>query len=287
MKKTWLFIVVPSVFFGLIYLGKWQWERGEAKAAVLQTQKLAKQVRMKKSCQQQKKTDAINSNHLSLTSSASDLACAKQADLAKQDEQLLLRSHSKKLAWHWVQLHGHFDAKHSLLWENKFRNHQVGFEVLTPFYLDCGQVQNLNQENDRELGKCHRILLVNRGWVSMKTKTSREGLESLIDKPSNSTMVTGQLVWPEQGVLLGENLGQGWPKSMQAWVLPELKALFHVEMLPYMLRLSTNGGEQFDRTWSQPRMSPERHRMYAYQWWLFAAVWAIGVIMLIRREKDA
>ena len=81
--------------------------------------------------------------------------------------------------YHWraVQMRGHYGGSHILL-DNRVRNAQAGYEVLTPFRTDGG-----------------RIVLVNRGWVAMPA--SREAAPDVVAPPTRLSfaVISGRRRW--------------------------------------------------------------------------------------------
>ncbi len=232
LARLALLLSVLGVFAGLCGLGLWQWHRGVAKQAILQSQTMG-----------------------------------QSAALVTESEALT--GNALQLAWRNVRWRGHFDAKRSLLWQNKFRRHHYGAEILVPFYLASGQ----------------GVVLVNRGWLA--DQVDKSALRQLVSQPiSGDVWLTGQLVFPESAVLLGENLGHGpWPKTLQSWKASTLRAVYGGKWMPMMVRLSAKAQHGFDRAWPSGGMTPQRHRLYAYQWWLFAVVWLMGTTIYFRRSQ--
>jgi surfeit locus 1 family protein len=167
------------------------------------------------------------------------------AMVSNQDEHLL---------WRNVVLRGHFDDKHQLLWQNRFYKHRLGVEVLTPFYL----------------AGSNRWVLVNRGWLDVDHHKN-------ISVSDGARELHAVVVKPSRGLLLGENITGQWPvKDMQAWDESDFQQLYGENGVPYLLRLSAAEIDGFVRDWPLWTMSPERHRGYAWQWFLLALTWLIG-----------
>lgn len=157
-----------------------------------------------------------------------------------------------------LQLRGHFDNQHTLLLDNRFRQHRAGFEVLTPFWDETAR----------------QWVLVNRGWVP-SAPTHR--LEKPIVPISGTSTITGYGYVPgKEGLVIGKNLTETQPPLIQQIRLTELGHRFHRTFLPFTLRLNPSLPTDYDRHWTLITLSPARHRAYAFQWYALAATLIIA-----------
>jgi cytochrome oxidase assembly protein ShyY1 len=68
--------------------------------------------------------------------------------------------------------------------------------------------------------------------------------------------------------------------------MPELAAAFGRALEQRIVLLDAAQPYGYLREWQPPGLPPERHRAYAIQWWLFAAVLvAIWAMMRARRTR--
>lgn len=162
---------------------------------------------------------------------------------------------------------GHFDNAHSLLLDNRLLDGVAGYELLTPFITDSGQ-----------------RLLVNRGWLA--AGTDRRQLPP-VPAVTGIVHISGMTHLPTTNPFLPtatQAVPNHWPVSVIS-IDPALVAHWLGQpLLPVVLRL--DAGIHFDqaalpRHWQQPtRLTPARHRAYAVQWFLFAAI-ALGIYLVL------
>lgn len=174
--------------------------------------------------------------------------------------------------WRPVLLRGHYAETHVLL-DNRVRNTQAGYEVLTPFRTDGG-----------------RTVLVNRGWVALPA--SREAAPDVI-APADPFVIRGYVGPPPVvGVDMG---GDG---AQPEWLAPRLvrvqrvdfaalAAVIHDAPWPAVVYLDHEAPGALDAVWPVPGDGSARHTAYAVQWFTMAAVLAIiGLWNWRRRPPD-
>ena len=151
-----------------------------------------------------------------------------------------------------VQLQGYFDARHSLLLDNRTRAGQVGVEVLQPFY-------------DQSSGLW---LLLNRGWLPWPDRRIA---------PTFATPDTPLSLRASVHVALGETLqlqqeqpATGWPRLITVVKPDELWQQLGRGGLSHEVRLEP-GPASFQADWPVVAMSPDKHLGYAVQWFALAA----------------
>jgi surfeit locus 1 family protein len=218
-------------------LGRWQWERGEYKQTLRQQFEQGAQA-------------------------TTALGARPTADLPRFAQ---------------VMVRGRWDASRQFLLDNRTRDGQAGYEVLTPLRLQDG-----------------RWLLVNRGWLPFQGYRERLPDVSL---PTTSTVaevaVTGRL-----DELPGAALESGrappatagsWPRVTSFPTTAELAAALGVARLePRLLLLDPAAPDGYRRDWQPPGMAAEKHWSYAIQWWSFAVVLVLLYGLLnTRKIKDA
>ena len=195
---------------------------------------------------------------LSLQSIYAQRQSAPAQSLAELDRQA-------DLQYVAVELLGEFDNAHSFLLDNKINAGRVGFEVISPFYTETGE-----------------LLLLNRGWAPQgKYRTDFPE----IDPVEGVVRLTGSVYMPlGQQVMLGDELvSQNWPRLIQSLdpeqLAEQLKGVGKeraVKLFPYSIRLAPNVPGVLQRNWPVISTSPEKHRAYAVQWFIMA-----GVLLLL------
>lgn len=206
-------ILVLLLFPGLIALGCWQLARAEEKRELLA---------------------AHQAQQLAAPISIDELE--RQADPAY------------KRVW----LHGFFDARHTLLLDNRTRAGKAGVEVLQPFY-------------DQTSGLW---LLLNRGWLAWPDRRI---------SPTFATPNTPLRLQATVYVPLGEAFqlqtlepATGWPRLVSEVKPHALWQQLGRGGLDYEVRLEP-GPAAFQSDWSVVAMSPDKHLGYAVQWFALAA----------------
>lgn len=151
-----------------------------------------------------------------------------------------------------VQLQGYFDARHTLLLDNRTRAGKVGVEVLQPFY-------------DQNSGLW---LLLNRGWLPWPDRRIT---------PTFATPDTPLRLQASVYVPLGEALqlqagapATGWPRVVSEIKPDALWQQLGRGGLSYELRLEP-GPASLQNDWPVVAMSPDKHLGYAVQWFALAA----------------
>ena len=171
------------------------------------------------------------------------------------DQDSLLKAHPEHWQGFRASVHGYFEPQHQFIWQNRVYQHQAGVNMIVPFRLLNGH-----------------LLLVDRGWY-VKANTHL---------PSGEQKLEGVLVWPSRGLLLGENLGEGWPKTLQVWAFDDVKKALGVEVLPLLLH-ELKSGELASDYKPEQGLSPEKHKGYAVQWLLLAFTWLSLSVWYYRR----
>lgn len=213
-RPGWLpSVLVLLLLPGLIALGFWQLARAEEKRELLATHQARQQA-----------------------------APIKLSELERQADPAYVR----------VQLQGYFDARHSLLLDNRTRDGQAGVELLQPFY-------------DQNSGLW---LLLNRGWLAWPDRRIAPSFAT----PDTPLRLTAWVYVP-----LGEPLQLQTPQPAAGWprLISEVKpdALWQQlgrGGLSYEVRLEP-GPASLQSDWPVVAMSPDKHLGYAVQWFALAA----------------
>lgn len=161
-------------------------------------------------------------------------------------------------------------------WMNAFsilisRLHQgsVGFEVMTPLRVNGSQ----------------KWLLVDRGWIAKSDKS----LPSFAPISGKLPALGYIKLVDAHAFILGKNI---LDTSVKPWVmqkldLDELRHLAKNDFYPFILRLDPGESYGFVRDWAVSITSPERHLMYAMQWFALAIVVLVGLRAVYNTTRPA
>ncbi len=171
-----------------------------------------------------------------------------------------------------VKITGTYDHGHIFFLDNQIYNHQVGYEVIEPVFIEDSE----------------QVILVSRGWV--KAPADRKKLPS-IEKPEGVQTLHGVTYFPSKGpLLLGNNWDkndkQAWPKRIEKIQLRIIRQWINQPVYPFILRLHSNKPDGFVRDWPIVTMPPERHIGYAVQWFAMALTVIIIFIVLSVKKKN-
>lgn len=158
----------------------------------------------------------------------------------------------------------------NFLLDNRSFEGRVGYDVITPLMTTKG------------------VVLVNRGWIAQGA--SRRQLPE-IAAINESVTWQGYVYRPiKASLLLGaneDNPGQ-WPRVIQRLDFAAMAMALNQSVADFVLRLDATAEHGFVREWPPINMSPAKHRMYAVQWFTFAAILGgLFLILRIRRSKHA
>lgn len=153
-------------------------------------------------------------------------------------------------------IHGHWDTRRQVLLDNQVFGGQVGYRIYTPLRI-AGNA----------------AILVNRGWLP---NGSRRDLAPDVRLGAGEADVTGNLAPPPApgflarqtvDVALGEDL-----LRVQQIDVTDLSQRLGLNLEPWTLQLDPAAPDGYERHLLAPQLAPERHRAYALQWFLFAAL---------------
>jgi len=163
------------------------------------------------------------------------------------------------MAYLRVKATGLYDNERYFLLDNKIHDGVVGYEVINPFTTEEGM-----------------MVLVNRGWIAQGGR--RDVLPAPAEVPE-LTQIRGSIYVPLSApFLLGaqeEVNTQGWPRVIQSLdmdMLALIGALDEGYLFPHTVRLADNAPGALPSNWPLLNMMPEKHRAYAVQWFVMAAV---------------
>jgi len=169
----------------------------------------------------------------------------------------------EELQFQPVSVEGRYDNDLIMLVQNRLHEGHLGYEVLTPMHLEGSD----------------KLLLVDRGWLE---KADNNTLPRVIPVKKKQH-VKGYIKYlNEYQFTLGKNILESSqrPLVMQKIDIHELSRLTHQAFYPFIVRLDPTSKNGFVRDWVIASVSPERHVMYAVQWFVFAILILIGYACL-------
>lgn len=167
-----------------------------------------------------------------------------------------------------VIIKGQYDPLHTFIIQNRYFNHHLGVQVITPFKPEKGNVQ----------------VLVDRGWLAIEqAKLER------IDQHTRTIPITlnGFVYNPGKPFKLNDKLDEPkrWPLQLPQYDQDVMRDHLSSATYPFIIVNVDKTQDFFKYNFEPVSMSPERHKGYAIQWFAFAAVAAIAFISLsIRKE---
>lgn len=169
-----------------------------------------------------------------------------------------------------IRAQGKFISNKQFVLDNRYVDHQVGFNILTPFKLDNSD----------------KVVLVDRGWLPLKGP--RDNLPNIDVDEKLRTLVGTVYVPYGKAYSLGEidNGTNAWPRLIQYLDFKELSMRFGHELLPITLRMEANQPDVFKAKWVIYASSPKRNLGYAVQWFAMAiTVLVIFIVLHLPRSK--
>ncbi len=182
-------------------------------------------------------------------------------------EDYLKRINKEKegVVFHHVILRGHYLTTQYLL-DNQTHQGRIGFNVITPFQLESGQ-----------------IILVNRGFIPASIHRQITASIALDTKPLT---ISGLLTIPSHAFVLGEILekdnGNGPKKIMRVDPVILAKDLQR-PVAPYIFLLDPSNSSGFYREWALPNLWAERSLGYCFQWLALALLTMVLYLVVVNR----
>lgn len=173
-----------------------------------------------------------------------------------------------------VVVHGVYDPAHQVVLRNQVWENEIGVHILTPLKIDGSD----------------QYVLVNRGWVPLEDY--QNGNLGQYDEPG-IVQVKGIIRAPQTRPQIGGRVdpipGPGEPPLL-AWNVANVAAI--ASQTPYPL-LPMYIQQAPDESWTRMpyRTLPELeltegpHLGYAFQWFMFATLLAVGYPFYVRREE--
>jgi surfeit locus 1 family protein len=146
---------------------------------------------------------------------------------------------------------------------------QPGFEVITPLRVMSSQ----------------KWLLVDRGWIP---KAKDRSIPSFMPISGKLQLLGYIKLVDEHRFMLGKNIMDAnvKPWVMQKIDIDELRKLTKHDFYPFMLRLDPEESYGFVRDWAISVTLPERHLLYAFQWFALAIIVLVGYCVFIYSERS-
>jgi surfeit locus 1 family protein len=169
------------------------------------------------------------------------------------------------LAFFRVRASGEFLTEATILLDNRVRQGQVGYEVVTPLKLTGGEL----------------AVLVNRGWV--KAPPTRDERPEVRTQPG--TVVLEGIALPPPGPAFRLSAA---PESGPVWQrlsLERAQARTRLPLQPVILQQSNDTGDGLARDWPRPQTGIDTHRAYALQWFTMCGVILLLYVVLNVRKQ--
>ncbi|WP_035841730.1 SURF1 family cytochrome oxidase biogenesis protein [Kitasatospora azatica] len=178
----------------------------------------------------------------------------------------------KDLTWRTVTATGEYDSAHEFVVRQRTASDgsTIGYFVITPLRLADG----------------HGEVLVNRGWVDSGSDATQ--FPPVPAAPGGQVTVTGRLRADETSATSGIRDRGGLPQRQYMLINSEQQAKASgATVLGGYLELATTTPAPADQAQLLPEPNHSDigpHMAYAIQWWLFASLVPVGLLILIRRE---
>lgn len=169
------------------------------------------------------------------------------------------------MEWRRVTARGEYDGRHEILLDNRVHNGRPGFEVITPLKLEGGD----------------RWLLVNRGWTP--GGATRADLPKVVPTSGRVTVEGIAVVPPDKVYELGSGAPAG--RVWQHLRLDRYAAWSGLALQPFVLQQTNDAGDGLVRAWPRPDLGVDKHKAYALQWYVLAALTVVLYVVLNIERK--
>lgn len=176
----------------------------------------------------------------------------------------------QQLQFYPLSVKGIYDNARTLLVENQFQHHHLGYRVLTPFHAN---------------GAKH-WLLVDRGWIARsRNRAHLPYVPPILGEQTLQGII--KLIPPRRFTLGSKDNRHSWPRLIPTMDLRHIHHVLQRKVYPLLLQLPLAVHYDPIRQWQVTTISPEKHYGYAVQW--FALALTLVIIYLVvntRRETD-
>lgn len=165
-----------------------------------------------------------------------------------------------------IRVQGRFISNKQFVLDNRYLDHHVGFNILTPF----------------KIYNSDRVVLVDRGWVPLTG--SRETLPN-VDVDENLRTLVGSVYVPySKAFSLGEiDSSISWPRLIQFLDFELLSSRIGQDLMPLSLRMQAGQEDTYKAKWRiYETSSSKRNYGYAFQWFAMAITVLIIFVVLHR-----
>ena len=171
------------------------------------------------------------------------------------------------LRFHRIRLDGNFLSTKQFVLDNQIFQHQVGYNVITPFLMKANDI----------------VVLVDRGWVSMGA--SRDVLPDVSINTRQRSIIGSVYVPYGKSFKLGniDNNEKAWPRRIQYLDFDAMQERLSLKILPLVVRLDPEEVDGYVRQWPIFPFTSERHLGYAIQW--FALTLTVIIFFLFFHLK--
>jgi surfeit locus 1 family protein len=160
---------------------------------------------------------------------------------------------------------GEFDDARTILLDNKVLRGRTGYHVVSPLRLSGGD----------------RYVLVDRGWVA--AGRTRDELPR-VPTPAGAQRVEGTAIAPGPVYELAAEQTPG--RVWQNLELDRYAKWSGLALQPVMILQTSAADDGLAREWVRPDVGVEKHRIYALQWYSFAALAGVlYVFFSFRRSR--
>ena len=172
---------------------------------------------------------------------------------------------SDALAMRRISARGEYAERFGILLDNKIHRGRVGYQVVTPLRIAGGNVH----------------VLVNRGWVA--AGRTRDDVPH-VPVPRGTQAIEGIATVPAGRVY---ELAADTPRNAvwQHLVLDRYRAWSGLELAPFVLQQTNDGGDGLVREWDRPDAGADRHRSYALQWFSLAILAVVLYVVLNAKRR--
>ena len=173
--------------------------------------------------------------------------------------------------WRSVTVSGHYEPERTALLRNRPVNAQASFHVLVPFVTDAGTV-----------------LVVNRGWLPYDAGSAGPG--SIPEPPAGDVTITVRLRADEPASSRGAPAGQVQAINVDQVLAAGPDGAAWADGLTYDAygSLAAEDPAPAEQIFPLPKpdTDPRSHLSYTFQWLVFAIGGVVGVVVLLRRERQ-
>jgi len=158
-----------------------------------------------------------------------------------------------------VVTQGEFDEPRTIFLDNKVLHGRAGYHVVSPLRLAGGE----------------RYVLVDRGWVA--AGRTREELPH-VPTPPGAQRVEGVAIVPGAVYELAAEPPAG--RVWQNLQLDRYAKWSGLALQPIVVQQTSSGDDGLARDWPRPDAGVDKHRIYALQWYSFAALAVVLYVFL-------